>query len=66
MIEPLQSIPLQLPILEATVRAELLNFALPERVVRTTMQMGTSTILDLLFTTFQTYLPSEPRARVIE
>ena len=39
------------------MRAELLNGALPERVVTTAMQKGTSTIPDLLFT-FQTYLPS--------
>ena len=46
------------------MRAELLNGALPERVVTTAMQKGTSTILDLLFIAFQTYLPSEPSARV--
>ena len=54
-----KSIPLQLPILEATMRAELLNGALPERVVTTAIQKGTSTVFDLLFVTFQTYLPSE-------
>ena len=59
-----KSIPLQLPILEATMRAELLNGALPERVVTTAMQKGTSTVLDLLFIAFQTCLSSEPSARV--
>ena len=59
-----QSIPLQLPILEATMRAELLNGALPERVTSIAMQKGTTAILDLVFLTFQTFLPSEPSARV--
>ena len=59
-----QTIPLQLPILEATMRAELLNNVLPERVQTTSMQRGATTVLDLLFITFQTYLPSEPSARV--
>ena len=59
-----QTIPLQLPILEATMRAELLNNVLPERVQTTSMQKGATTVLDLLFITFQTYLPSEPSARV--
>ena len=58
-----QTIPLQLPILEATMRAELLNNVLPERVQTTSMQKGATTVLDLLFITFQTYLPSEPSAR---
>ena len=59
-----QTIPLQIPVLEATVRAELLNAVLPDRVVSAAMQKGTLTVLDLLFLTFQTYLPSEPSARV--
>ena len=59
-----QTIPLQLPMLEATMRAELLNNVLPERVQTTSMQKGATTVLDLLFITFQTYLPSEPSARV--
>ena len=59
-----QTIPLQLPLLEATMRAELLNGVLPERVITSAMQKGNTTILDLLFLTFQTYLPSEPSARV--
>ena len=58
-----QTIPLQLPLLEATMRAELLNNVLPERVQTTSMQKGATTVLDLLFITFQTYLPSEPSAR---
>ena len=52
-----QTIPLQLPLLEATMRAELLNGVLPERVITSAMQKGNTTILDLLFLTFQTYLP---------
>ena len=59
-----QTIPLQLPILEETMRAELLNNVLPERVQTTSMKKGAATALDLLFITFQTYLPSEPSARV--
>ena len=59
-----QTIPLQLPILEATMRAELLNNVLPERVQTASMENGATTVLDLLFITFQTYLPSEPSARV--
>ena len=59
-----QTLPLQIPILEATMRAELLNSVLPDRVTTTAMQKGTLTVLDLLFITLQTYLPSEPNARV--
>ena len=55
-----ESVLVQLPSLEATMRAELLK----DRVVTTAMQKGTSTILDLLFIAFKTYLPSEPSARV--
>ena len=55
---------MQVPMLEATVRAELLNSVLPDRVVTTAMQKGTLTVLDLLFITLQTYLLSEPSARV--
>ena len=58
------TIPLHLPILEATMRTELLNNVLPERVQTTSMQKGATTVLDLLFITFQTYLPSKPSARV--
>ena len=50
-----QTIPLQLPILEATMRAELLNNVLPERVQTTSMQKGATTVLDLLFSS-----PSRP------
>ena len=46
------------------MRAELLNNVLPEKVQMTSMQKGATTVLDLLFITFQTYLPSEPSARV--
>ena len=56
-------LPLQLPVLEATMRAELLTQVLPGKVTSLAMQKGTTTV-DLLFMTFQTYLPSEPSARV--
>ena len=46
------------------MRAELLNSVLPDRVTTAAMQKGTLTVLDLLFITLQTYLPSEPSARV--
>ena len=59
-----QTIPLQLPLLEGTMRAEMLNSVLPDRVTSIAMQKGTTTVLDLLFITFQTFLPSEPSARV--
>ena len=45
------------------MRPELLNNVLPEKVQTTSMQKGATTVLDLLFITFQTYLPSEPRAK---
>ena len=56
-----QTLPLQIPILGATMQAELLNSVLPDRVTTAAMQL---TVLDLLFITLQTYLPSEPNARV--
>ena len=40
-----QTIPLQLPILEATTRAELLSNVLQERVGNTSMQKGATTVL---------------------
>ena len=45
------------------MRAERLNNVLPKRVTSTAMPSGATTALDLLFITFQTYLP-EPSARV--
>ena len=53
----LQTLPLQIPVLEATMRAELINSVLPEKVTSTAMQKGTLTVPDLLFITFQTFLP---------
>ena len=44
-----QSIHLQLPILEAAMRAELLNGTLPDRATTAITQKGTSSILDLFF-----------------
>ena len=46
------------------MRAELINSVLPEKVTSTAMQKGTLTVPHLLFITFQTFLPSEPSARV--
>ena len=43
---------------------ELLNSVLPDKVTSMAMQKGALTVLDLLFLTFQTFLPSEPSARV--
>ena len=60
----LQTLPLQTPVLEATMRAELINSVLPERVASIVTQEGTLTVPDLLFITFQTFLPSEPGAQV--
>ena len=57
-------LPFQTPVVEATARAELLNSVLPDKVTSTAMQKGAVTVLDLLFLTFQTFLPSEPSARV--
>ena len=59
-----QTLPTQTPVVEATVRAELLNSVLPDKVTSMAMQKGALTVLDLLFLTFQTFLPSEPSARV--
>ena len=46
------------------MRAELINSALPEKVTSTAMQKGALKVPDLLFLTFQAFLPSEPSARV--
>ena len=59
-----QTLPMQTPVVEATVRAELFNSVLPDKITSIAMQKGTLTVLDLLFLTFQTFLPSEPSARV--
>ena len=53
-----------MPVLEATMRAELINSVLPEKVTSMAMQKGALKVHELLFLTFQTFLPSEPSARV--
>ena len=58
------SLPPQLSVLEATMRADLINQCLPERVQSLAIQKSATTVADLLFLTFQTFLPSEPSARV--
>ena len=59
-----QALPTQVPVLEATMRAELINSVLPEKVTSMAMQKGALKVPELLFLTFQTFLPSEPSARV--
>ena len=51
-------------VVEATMRAELCNTCLPEKVQSLALQKNAATVTDLLYLTFQTYLPSEPAARV--
>ena len=58
------ALPMQLSVLEATMRAELLNHSLPDKVSSLAVQKSASTVADILFLTLQTYLPSEPSARV--
>ena len=58
------SLPPQLSVLEATMRADLVNTCLPDRVQSLAIQKQATTVADLLFLTFMTYLPSEPSARV--
>ena len=59
-----QALPCQVPVLEATMRAELINSVLPEKVTSMAMQKGALRVHELLFLTFQAFLPSEPSARV--
>ena len=54
----------QLSVLESTMRADLINQCLPERVQSLAIQKSATTVADLLYITFQTFLPSEPSARV--
>ena len=58
------SLPPQLSVLEATMRADLINQCLPDRVQSLAIQKSATTVADLLYITFQTFLPSEPSARV--
>ena len=60
-----QALPTQVPVLEATMRAELINSVLPEKVTSIAMQKGALKVHELLFLTFQAFLLlSEPSARV--
>ena len=59
-----QALPTQVPVLEATMRAELINSVLPEKVASMAMQKGALKVHELLFLTFQAFLPSEPSPRV--
>ena len=58
------ALPLQMTVVEATMRAELCSSCLPEKVQSLAIQKNAATMSDLLYLTFQTYLPSEPAARV--
>ena len=46
------------------MRADLINTCLPDKVQSLALQKAAVTVADLLYLTFQTYLPSEPSARV--
>ena len=51
-----QALPTQVPALEATVRAELINSVLSEEVTSMAMQNGALKVPELLFLTFQAFL----------
>ena len=59
-----QALPTQVPVLAATMRAELINSVLPEKVTSMAMLKGALKVHELPFLTFQAFLPSEPSARV--
>ena len=46
------------------MRGDLINTCLPDKVQSLALQKAAVTVADLLYLTFQTYLPSEPSARV--
>ena len=54
---PSHALPLQLSVLEATMRADLCNLCLPEKVQFLAMQKSANTDADLLYLTFLTFLP---------
>ena len=58
------ALPAQLSVLEAIMRSDLCNHCLPEKIQSLAVQKGAHTVSDLLYLTFQSYLPSEPIARV--
>ena len=53
-----------LSVLEAIVRSDLCNHCLSDKIQSLAIQKGANTVADLLYLTFQSYLPSEPMARV--
>ena len=59
-----QALPTQVPVLEATMRPEVINSVLPEKVTSMATQKGALKVYELVFLTFQAFLPSEPSARV--
>ena len=61
---PGHALPAQLSVLEAIMRSDLCNHCLPEKIQALAVQKGAHTFSDLLHVTFQSYLPSEPIARV--
>ena len=50
-----QALPTQVPVLEATMRAELTNSVLPEKVTSIAMQKGALKVHELLFLTFRAF-----------
>ena len=58
------ALPAQLSVLEAITRSNLCNHCLPEKIQSLAVQKGAHTVSDLLYLTFQSYLPSEPIAPV--
>ena len=52
------ALPAQLSVLEAIMRSDLCNHCLPEKIQSLAIQKGANTVADLLYLTFQTYLPS--------
>ena len=46
------------------MRSDLCNHCLPEKIQSLAIQKGANAVADLLYLTFQTFLPSEPSARV--
>ena len=58
------ALPAQLSVLEAIMRSDLCNHCLPEKIQSLAIQKGANTVADLLYLTFQAFLPSEPSARV--
>ena len=58
------ALPAQLSILEAIMQSDLCNHCLPDKIQSLAIQKGANTVADLLYLTFQSYLPSEPVARI--